>query len=161
MSRRDVRRRPLVMFLVGTALLAAATAALAQTAPPAAGSLGPGPPPLEEVVVTAQKRSQRLQDVPISETVIGAEELQSLQIQNGTDLAKQTPNLRVSNLGNEDQPKFSMRGIATPDFNLNTISPIGIFYDEVFVGAQWMGGAADLRHVTDRNSAGTAGHALR
>jgi iron complex outermembrane recepter protein len=140
MSRRDVRRRPLVMFLVGTALLAAATAALAQTAPPAAGSLGPGPPPLEEVVVTAQKRSQRLQDVPISETVIGAEELQSLQIQNGTDLAKQTPNLRVSNLGNEDQPKFSMRGIATPDFNLNTISPIGIFYDEVFVGAQWMGG---------------------
>jgi iron complex outermembrane receptor protein len=123
----------------GLVLLLLGQMAAAQTAPqgPVATQ---GPPPLEEVVVTAQKRSQRLQDVPISETVIGADELQTLQIENGTDLAKQTPNLRVSNLGNEDQPKFSMRGIATPDFNLNTISPIGIFYDEVFVGAQWMGG---------------------
>jgi iron complex outermembrane recepter protein len=122
-----------VLMVSGTA--EAQTAAQAPSQGPT-GALSP----LEEVVVTAQKRSQRLQDVPISETVIGADELQTLQIENGTELARQTPNMRVSNLGNEDQPKFSMRGIATPDFNLNTISPIGIFYDEAFVGAQWMGG---------------------
>jgi iron complex outermembrane receptor protein len=94
-----------------------------------------------DVVVTAQKREQKLQDVPISVTVLDSRQLDVLQIRSGTDVARQTPNLRVSNLGNEDQPKFAIRGIATPDFNLNTTSPIGAFYDEVYVGAQWMGGA--------------------
>lgn len=94
-----------------------------------------------DVVVTAQKREQKLQDVPVSVTVLGSQQLDMLQIRSGTDLARQTPNLRVSNLGNEDQPKFAIRGIATPDFNLNTTSPIGAFYDEVYVGAQWLGGA--------------------
>jgi len=139
MNRRKAPGAWWVLF--GLQALPAASPALAQTVPPASNSSSSEAlAPLQEVVVTAQKRAQRLQDVPISETVIGADELRSLQIENGTDLAKQTPNMRVSNLGNEDQPKFSMRGIATPDFNLNTTSPIGIFYDEVFVGAQWMGG---------------------
>ncbi len=93
-----------------------------------------------DVVVTAQRREQKLQDVPISVTVLGSQQLDSLQIRSGTDIARQTPNLRVSNLGNEDQPKFAIRGIATPDFNLNTTSPIGAFYDEVYVAEQWLGG---------------------
>jgi iron complex outermembrane recepter protein len=135
MNKREVRFLLSVIFVSANAV-----PALAQTAPPTGQTSQPETSPLQEVVVTAQKRVQRLQDVPISETVIGADELQSMQIENGTELAKQTPNMRVSNLGNEDQPKFSMRGIATPDFNLNTTSPIGIFYDEAFVGAQWMGG---------------------
>jgi iron complex outermembrane receptor protein len=95
---------------------------------------------LDEVVVSAQKRQENLQDVPVSVTALTGEQLQALQVTSGTEVAKQTPNLRVSNLGNEDQPKFSMRGIATPDFNLNTTSPTGIFYDEVYVASQFLGG---------------------
>ena len=95
---------------------------------------------LEEVIVSAQKREENLQTVPVSVTVLTAEQLKSLQLNSGTEVAQQTPNLRVSNLGNEDQPKFSMRGVATPDFNLNTTSPTGIFYDEVYVASQFLGG---------------------
>ncbi len=95
---------------------------------------------LAEVVVSAQKREENLQEVPVSVTVLGAEQIHQLQLNSGTDVARQTPNLRVSNLGNEDQPKFSMRGIATPDFNLNTASPTGVFYDEVYVASQFLGG---------------------
>ncbi|CAN5305636.1 TonB-dependent receptor [soil metagenome] len=95
---------------------------------------------LDEVVVTAQKREQRLQDVPVSATVLGQEQLQTLQIASGSDIARQTPNLRVSVLGNEDQPKFSLRGIATAEFNLNAVSPTGIFYDEVYVASSFLGG---------------------
>ncbi|HEY9216616.1 MAG TPA: TonB-dependent receptor [Phenylobacterium sp.] len=104
---------------------------------------------LSEVIVTAEKREARLQDVPVSVTVVGAAQIDAMNIASGTEIARQTPNLRVSNLGNEDQPKFSMRGIATPDFNLNTTSPTGVFYDEVYVASQFLGGPQifDLERV--------------
>lgn len=94
-----------------------------------------------DIIVTAQKRSERLQDVPVSVTVIGADALANGNIDSGTEIARQTPNLRASVLGNESQPKFALRGISTSEFNLNAVSPTGIFYDEVYIGAQYLGGA--------------------
>jgi iron complex outermembrane receptor protein len=96
---------------------------------------------VSDIIVTAQKRSERLQDVPVSVTVIGADALANGNIDSGTEIARQTPNLRASVLGNESQPKFALRGISTSEFNLNAVSPTGIFYDEVYIGAQYLGGA--------------------
>ncbi|MGD9660523.1 MAG: TonB-dependent receptor [Porticoccaceae bacterium] len=96
---------------------------------------------LNEIIVTAQKRQQNLQEVPISETVFDASALKNARIDTGTEIARQTPNLRVSLLGDESQPKFSLRGVSTAEFNLNAISPTGIFFDEVYVGASYLGGA--------------------
>ncbi|MQA18687.1 TonB-dependent receptor [Rugamonas rivuli] len=93
------------------------------------------------VVVTAQKREQLLQDVPVSVSAINSDSLKSAKIDTGTEIARQVANLRVSVLGDESQPKFSLRGISTPEFNLNAISPTGIFFDEVYVGAPFLGGA--------------------
>jgi iron complex outermembrane receptor protein len=95
---------------------------------------------LEEVIVTAQKREQRLQDVPVSITALSADQLVAFKLNSGTDLAKYTPNLRISNAGNEDQPKISIRGLSQFDFNLNASSPTGVFYDEVYVASQFLGG---------------------
>jgi iron complex outermembrane receptor protein len=95
---------------------------------------------LEEVIVTAQKREQRLQDVPVSITALSADQLVALKLNSGTDLQKYTPNLRISNAGNEDQPKISIRGLSQFDFNLNASSPTGVFYDEVYVASQFLGG---------------------
>lgn len=96
---------------------------------------------INEIIVSAQKREQSLLEVPISETVLGAEAIQNARIDTGAQIARQTPNLRVSLLGNESQPKFSLRGVSTATFNLNAISPVGVFYDEVYVGASYQGGA--------------------
>ncbi|GJJ02028.1 TonB-dependent receptor [Duganella rhizosphaerae] len=93
------------------------------------------------VVVTAQKREQLLQEVPVSVSAITADSMKSAKIDTGTEIARQVANLRVSVLGDESQPKFSLRGISTPEFNLNAISPTGIFFDEVYVGAPFLGGA--------------------
>jgi len=136
------RSRPLRRAVSIALVLAAAAPTLSSQAQDSSAVL-------DEVIVSAQKRQENLQEVPVSVTVLGAEQLRSLQINSGTEVAKQTPNLRVSNLGNEDQPKFSMRGIATPDFNLNTTSPTGIFYDEVYVASQFLGGPQifDLERV--------------
>ncbi len=95
---------------------------------------------LEEIIVTAQKRNESLQDVPISETVLSSEAIRSMQFSSGSEIARQTPNLNVSKLGNEDQPKFSMRGISTSAFNLNASSATGVFTDEVFVSSSFLGG---------------------
>ncbi len=130
--------------VVCVALAGLAGAAHAQEAPTRTGGAI-----VEEVIVTAQKREESGQDVPISLEVMSAERIANLQLVSGTELARQTPNLQVSNLGNEDQPKFSLRGIATPDFNLNTTSPTGVFYDEVYVASQFLGGPQifDLERV--------------
>ncbi|MRV72682.1 TonB-dependent receptor [Duganella sp. FT92W] len=98
-------------------------------------------PDINRVVVTALKREQVLQDVPLSVSVMNAQTLSKSKIDTGTEIARLVPNLRVSNLGDESQPKFSMRGISTSEFNLNAISPTGAFFDEVYVGAQYLGGA--------------------
>lgn len=94
-----------------------------------------------DIIVTAQKRAQSVQDVPIAITAVAGSSLGTLQMRSGTELARQTPNLSVSVLGNEDQPKFSVRGIAQSAFDLNASSPTGIFYDEIFVRASFLGGA--------------------
>src|SRR5437868_735371 len=95
---------------------------------------------LEEVVVTAQKRQERLQDVPVSITALSSDQVVSLKLNSGTDIAKYTPNVRISNAGNEDQPKISIRGLSQFDFNLNASSPTGVFYDEAYIASQVPGG---------------------
>jgi iron complex outermembrane recepter protein len=121
------------------AALVAATVAVVPAAH-AQQSQGADSTVLEEVVVTAQKREERLQDVPVSITALSGDQLISLKLNSGTDIAKYTPNLRISNAGNEDQPKISIRGLSQFDFNLNASSPTGVFYDEVYIASQFLGG---------------------
>lgn len=124
--------------ITAAVLIAAQGAAAAQQAPESAAEQAAAS---DEIIVTAQKRAQNLQDVPIAITAIDGNALGGLQMNSGTEIARQTPNLSVSVLGNEDQPKFSIRGISQSEFNLNAASPTGIFYDEVFVRASFLGGA--------------------
>jgi iron complex outermembrane recepter protein len=96
MSTCLVRRHSCLLLIAVSAILAAASAAQAQDKPSRSGS---STATLEEVVVSAQKREENLQQVPVSVTVLGAEQIHELQINSGTEVARQTPNLRVSNLG--------------------------------------------------------------
>ncbi|MDT7529110.1 TonB-dependent receptor [Sphingopyxis sp. SE2] len=134
MEFRKLRRRALMALCASAAFTPAA--AWAQS-----DSNGAASPDDGTIIVTAQKREQRLQDVPVSVTALGSAQLEAAGIDSGTEIARQTPNLRVSVLGDESQPKFAIRGISTPEFNLNAISPTGVFYDEVYVGSSFLGGA--------------------
>jgi iron complex outermembrane receptor protein len=125
--------------LVGLAHAQAPAAAEAPASATAAAT-ATAPDEIQSVTVTAQKREQPLQDVPVSVTVIGSDMLTRARIDTGTEIARYAPNVSVSLLGDESQPKFSIRGISTPEFNLNAISPTGVFFDEVYVGASYLGG---------------------
>ena len=115
-------------------------ASVALAALPCAVALTQEGSALEEIIVTAQKREERLQDVPISVTALSGDQILALKLNSGSDIARLAPNLRVSVAGNEDQPKFSIRGLSQFDTNLNASSPTGVFTDEVYISSQFLGG---------------------
>jgi iron complex outermembrane receptor protein len=106
-----------------------------------------GNPSLETITVTAQKRSERAQDVPISLSVIGAQQLDELQVNDFEDYAKLLPAVSITPNG----PGFGqvyMRGVASGgDGNHSASLPsVGIYLDEQPITT--IQGALDL-HVYD------------
>lgn len=88
---------------------------------------------LEEVVVTAQRRTERLQDVPIATTVVSGDALVAGRISEANDLPALVPNLRVS--GNfAAVPKVTLRGIGTNDFVPSLNPGVGTYIDDVYIG---------------------------
>src|SRR3982074_3732487 len=93
---------------------------------------------LTEVVVTAQRKSERSQDVPIALTAVSGAELRDRGIRQAADITSVVPNMLL-NLpwGPEAQPTFTLRGVTTTDYSQNQSSPIAMYVDEVYkpVGA--------------------------
>ena len=88
---------------------------------------------LDDIVVTAQKREQRLQDVPAAVSAISGADLQARGIANTSDLMGSLPNLQVTSAYSTTQPNFSLRGISVAnEFSASTASPVGVYVDEVY-----------------------------
>src|ERR1700675_2750035 len=93
---------------------------------------------LEEVVVTAQRQSERLQEVPIAITALSGAELAERGVRQAGDITASVPNLLLNSpYGPEAQPTFTLRGVTTQDFSENQSSPVAMYVDEVYksVGA--------------------------
>ena len=96
------------------------------------------PAVLEEITVTAQRRTERLQDVPVAITAISGSELIDRGVRQAGDIVSSVPNLLLNSpYGPEAQPTFTLRGVTTQDFSENQSSPIAMYVDEVYkpVGA--------------------------
>lgn len=88
---------------------------------------------LEEIVVSAQKRQQSLQDVPISVTAFTGQEIRNLGIDSTLDLALYTPGLTIGqNSGDGDFPFISIRGVSQRDFSDINESPSAVYIDEFY-----------------------------
>ena len=104
-----MRYRLIGVGILGSAAVSA-QGALAQTASPAAGAENDGYR-LEEVVVTAQKREERLQDVPISITAVTAQAVEDKAVFSIIDLQRLTPGLSITRQNN--LPLTFIRGVGT------------------------------------------------
>jgi iron complex outermembrane receptor protein len=89
---------------------------------------------IQEIVVTAQKRSETLQSVPVSVTALTGAQLAQLKIDSPSDLVTQVPNLQVNGIVGEGSPLFSLRGVSMFDYSLNQSSPVASYIDEVYKG---------------------------
>lgn len=89
---------------------------------------------IEEVVVTAQKREQNLQDVGIAVTAFSGDTIKEMGFSNSTDVAAQTPGLNIGTpVGEGNNPSIVLRGVGLNDFNDNNEGPIAVYKDEVYV----------------------------
>lgn len=87
---------------------------------------------LEEVMVTAQKVVQSVDDVPVAVSAISGEALRELGFQSSMDIAAQIPNVDVGDTG--FTLLFSIRGNSLVDFGDANESPVGFYIDDVYRG---------------------------
>ena len=81
---------------------------------------------VETLVVTAQKRSENIQDVPISIQAFSAKDIQALGIKSSIDLGAVTPNVDIALVaGPGNQPIITIRGIGLNDYDTNNAGPNG------------------------------------
>lgn len=89
-----------------------------------------------EIVVTAQRRSESIRDVPITIQAFTGDTLKELGVRNTNDIGQFTPNVTViSPAGAGNQPVVTIRGIGLNDYNTNNSGPNGIYVDEVYISA--------------------------
>ncbi len=125
-------------LLAGAAISGAAfsTSAIAQSAPEDDSATG-------DIIVTAQRVEQRLQDVPISITVFNQEQLSQRNVAVATDLATYTPSLSVNQRYGPEKSSFSIRGF---NQDQSTAPTVGVYFAEV-VGLRAQGGTTSGNSV--------------
>lgn len=89
---------------------------------------------LEEVVVTARKREENLQETPVAVTALSAATLRDAGVRNLADLNQIAPNIEVSSAnGTAPVANIYIRGIGQRNTGPNIDSGVGIYIDEVYV----------------------------
>jgi iron complex outermembrane receptor protein len=126
---KRLKRAP-VRWAVAAAL-SCPLAALAQQA--AAPPAGPEIVGLEEVVITAQKRQQSLQDVPLSVSAFTAETLSAGRMMDIRSIVDFTPGFS-GNTADGFTDALSIRGIATNDFGIGGDPSVAVFVDGIWAG---------------------------
>ncbi|MEH6588461.1 MAG: TonB-dependent receptor [Halioglobus sp.] len=101
---------------------------------------------LEEVIVTAQKRSESLQDVPVAVNAFTSDMIQEAGINNTADLATMTPSLHSLSISNPFNTKLQIRGIGTAQSDPALEPSVGVFVDGVFLGRSGLG-MSDLTDI--------------
>src|SRR5262249_5809441 len=117
---------------VTVSTLALSLSTLVHAAPPdLAGEGAPAASPgggLEEIVVTAQKRSENVKNIPMSISAITSYELKAKQIDNYDDLSRAIPGLSFNSLGaSEGLDNISIRGVSSTSGS----ATVGVYLDDV------------------------------
>ncbi|WP_226017371.1 TonB-dependent receptor [Novosphingobium sp. FKTRR1] len=120
----------------GTALalglvLGAGSPAFAQsTAPQADGAaVAAG-----EIVVTAQRREQKVNDVGIAVSVLSSKDIKSLNITNATDVVRAVPNLKFNAYGSS-QVVYNIRGVSQNDYGDQQEPPVAVYQDDSYTSS--------------------------
>ena len=142
--------------LLRNALLAAAALPLPAVGTPAEAGAGAAADPaadtvpmLEEIVVTAQRRAENLQDVPVSVSVVDAGALRAVGARDLSDVAAFAPNVSFDNVITQSGASATsvyIRGIGQSDLLQTTDPGVGLFVDGVYV-ARAVGSLLDVADV--------------
>jgi len=103
---------------------------------------------LEEITVTAQKREESVQDVPVTMQAFTAAQLERFQVQTLTEVVKLAPNLNVV-VQNALSQHIMIRGVGTNEFFGNAPSSVGTYMDDVTMNSSYTStlGLFDMERV--------------
>ena len=123
-----------VRMTVGLLLAAASATAVAQQAPTGGATTNASDTALQEVVVTAQFRSQNLQDTPIAITAVNAATLEERNQTSLSDITGQAPGITLLETGGAFGPGMTatIRGIGQGDFDPAMSPGVGLYIDDVY-----------------------------
>ena len=105
------------MFAVGVSTLVLSTVTTAQ---------------IDEIIVTANKKEQTLQDIPMSVTVTSAEQIEQSAIVDLLDLQSAVPSLRMTQLQKTTETNFIIRGFGNGANNPGIEPAVGVYIDGVY-----------------------------
>ncbi|WP_156500662.1 TonB-dependent receptor, partial [Croceicoccus bisphenolivorans] len=138
-----------IVFLAGAAFPTVTFAQAAPTAP----SYGNAEAPISqqvvgEIVVTAQRRSERLQDIPASISAVSGASLASAGVPDIGNVAGRVPGFYAGGFGTS-RPQLYIRGIGTRQFDPGSESSVGVFVDESYLGRTGgvLGSLRDIERV--------------
>jgi len=139
LSYRSIAPRTLVVLLAMSGTVCGAPV-WAEDAP-AAEAVAEPVPDAEDLVVTARRRDENLQDVPVAITAIGGQALvRADAIRTANDITALVPNASASATDGRTRPRWFLRGVGTNDTGANTVSPIGIYNDDVYLNNVYIQG---------------------
>nr|WP_295237230.1 TonB-dependent receptor [uncultured Brevundimonas sp.] len=118
-------RARLALSVSATALFMAGAPALAQSP---TSQADPTPAVVDDIIVTAQKREQSVQDVPIAVTALSSEALEARQIEGGSELLRAVPNVTFSK-ANFSMYNFSIRGIGTKAVSASSDPAVAVSFN--------------------------------
>ena len=95
---------------------------------------------IEEVMVTAQKREQSSQDVPIAIAAFSEQDLRQISTTNLEELTQFVSGAELFDDRGAGQPTWVIRGVGLADFNSNNSPTAAIYYDELYLSSNVMGG---------------------
>ena len=91
---------------------------------------------IEEIIVTAQKREENLQDTPVSVTAFTGDTIEALGFRQSVDITAQTPNYSVGYPnGDTGVPAPFIRGVGLNDFGVLNQGPIAAYMDETYISS--------------------------
>ena len=86
---------------------------------------------IDEVIVTAQKHSQGINDVGMTMNAFTGEQLKEMGVRSAQDVALHTPGLTVNESFSLGVPIYTIRGVGFQDYNVGSSSTVGLYFDEV------------------------------
>jgi iron complex outermembrane receptor protein len=131
--------------MASAAMIAASGQAWAQTAPQPVNQTVA----LDEIVVTAQKREQNLQDVPAAVSAVSSEQLEARNVVQVTDVVRVSPSLTVTENTNATGNSINLRGIGTFSFSIGIEPSVAVVVDDVALlqQAQAFSGLNDIARL--------------
>ena len=117
--------------LIASPALAQSDAKPAQNSGTTSSEVSPG-----EIIVTAQRRSERSQNVGITIAAFSGETLERRGVTTSSDIAALTPGVNLSGTYGGQSVQFSIRGVTQSDFNDAIEAPVAVYVDDIYIASQ-------------------------